>query len=375
MKQRNLTSKTSLKPSIVQNFVFLILILTSTFCSQDITEPDLLQEDFQCEITPVINNYSRVSLIQAFDEAIIQGIASIDVPNNDGAMGRNKNGYFHVRFQMGISSQADYAIYNNNTQALDYAIKAIEYAFEHQLADGSFDYVVPADLANQTPTDADLTSGVSFFLSSLGLALNDFDESNWYNSLAITTYKDRVELLRPKINSAAQWLLTKKAILETADQNAPNRLFFNGLAFYSLGKWLNDENLKTVGVSFAYLGISKKKPQGYFLEGNGWDSSYQGVALNVGFNLYSIIPNNIDLKTVLWDCLSCASNWQKSRILESGEISTKGNVRVYPGGESFLGQEKQVDWIKSMVAMFVMGFYGNDISYTTKANEIKGFYN
>ena len=357
------------------NLIFLIFILASTSCSKDKTEPDLLQDDFQCETAPVINNYSRVSLIQAFDEAIIQGIASIDVPKNDGSMGRNKNGYFHVRFQMGISSQADYAVYNNNSQALDYAIKAIEYSFEHQLADGSFDLVVPADLINQSPTDADLASGVSFFLSSLGLALNNFDESNWYNSPAIATYKHRVESLRPKINSAAQWLLTKKTILETADQNAPNRLFFNGLAFYSLGKWLNDENLKNVGVSFANLGISKKQSQGYFLEGDGWDSSYQGVALNVGLNLYSIIPNNIELKTTLWDCLSCASDWQKSRILENGEISTQGNVRVYPGGESFLGQEKQVDWIKSMVAMFVMGYYGNDASYAAKANLIKDFYN
>ena len=352
-----------------------ILILTSISCSVDKTVSDLLQGDFQCEIALVINNYSRIQLIQAFDEAIIQGIASIDVPNNDGAMGRNKNGYFHVRFQMGISSQADYAVYNNNSQALEYAIKAIEYAFEHQLADGSFDLVVPADLANQSPTDADLASGVSFFLSSLGLALNNFDESNWYNSPAMTTYKDRVELLRPKIDNAAQWLLTKKDILETADQNAPNRLFINGLAFYSLGKWLSDENLKTVGVSFANLGISKKQSQGYFLEGDGWDSSYQGVALNVGFNLYSILPKNIDLKTELWNCLSCASDWQKSRILENGEISTQGNVRVYPGGESFLGQEKQVDWIKSMIAMFAMGYYGNDTSYITKANQIKDFYN
>lgn len=359
----------------VHKLMLSILILTSISCSVDKTVSDLLQGDFQCEIALVINNYSRIQLIQAFDEAIIQGIASIDVPNNDGAMGRNKNGYFHVRFQMGISSQADYAVYNNNSQALEYAIKAIEYAFEHQLADGSFDLVVPADLANQSPTDADLASGVSFFLSSLGLALNNFDESNWYNSPAMTTYKDRVELLRPKIDNAAQWLLTKKDILETADQNAPNRLFINGLAFYSLGKWLSDENLKTVGVSFANLGISKKQSQGYFLEGDGWDSSYQGVALNVGFNLYSILPKNIDLKTELWNCLSCASDWQKSRILENGEISTQGNVRVYPGGESFLGQEKQVDWIKSMIAMFAMGYYGNDTSYITKANQIKDFYN
>lgn len=290
-------------------------------------------------------------------------------------MGRNKNGYFHVRFQVGILGQSDYAVVKQNSQALEYAIKSIEYSFAQQLPDGNFKLVVPANLSNQTPNQADLASGVSFFLASVGLALNNFEQSIWYNSTTMASYKSRIELLRPKIALAANWLSTQKNILEIADQNAPNRLFFNALALYSLGVWLNDENLKSAGILFTNLGIAKKQVEGYFLEGNGWDSSYQGVAINVGFNLYSILPNDLSLKSKLRDCLSCASDWQKSRILESGEISTQGNVRVYAGGESFLGQEKQVDWMKSMMGMFAMGYYSNQNAYILTANKIKSFYN
>lgn len=357
--------------------LFVFFLTTLMFLTSCNNKGELISnnDNYQCKTVTVQNNFSRNQLLQSFDSNILQGLASIDIPNSEGAMGRNKNGYFHVRFQVGILGQSDYAVAQQNSQALEYAIKSIEYSFAQQLPDGNFQLVIPPNLSNQTPNQADLASGVSFFLSSVGLALNNFEQSTWYNSSTMTNYKNRIETLRPKIVLAANWLLAQKNILETADQNAPNRLFFNALAFYSLGIWLNNENLKSVGISFAKLGISKKQSEGYFLEGNGWDSSYQGVALYVGLNLYSIFSNNLSLKAELWDCLSCASDWQKSRILESGEISTKGNVRVYPGGESFLGQEKQVDWIKTMVAFFVIGYYSNQNSFLEKANKIKAFYN
>lgn len=350
------------------------MVLTFFSCAKDSAESELLQDSYQCQVVSVQNNYSRNGLIQTFDAGILQGLASIDIPDDSGAMGRNKSGYFHVRFQMGISGQADYAIHDENTQYLENAVKAIEYAFDHQLADGNFELIVPQDLSDQIPSEADLASGVSFFLSSLGLALNNFDESDWYNAPSNRSYKDRIENLRPHIEKAANWLLTKQEILEIADQDAPNRLLFNALAFYSLGKWTGQSALRAAGLSFANTAISKKHPNGYFIEGNGWDSSYQGVAISVGFNLYSLLPGTEALKSNLWNCLSCAANWQKSRVLESGEISLQGNTRVYPGGESFLGQEKAIDWIDAMVGFFMMGYYVNDSSYIAKANRIKGFY-
>lgn len=357
-------------------YKLLHIILTTFLLFTGCEEKDQWINDdaYQCQIIPIRNNLTRSQLLQSFESSILQGLASIDVPNSEGAMGRNKNGYFHVRFQVGILAQSDYAVTKQNSQALEYAIKSIEYSFSKQQSDGSFQLVIPPDLASQTPNQADLASGVSFFLASVGIALINFEQSAWYNSANNTNYKNRIEILRPKIAMAAHWLLSQKKVLEAADQNAPNRLFFNALAFYSLGTWLKDENLKSAGISFTNLGISKKSAKGYFLEGNGWDSSYQGVSLNVGFNLYSILPDTLSLKAELWNCLSCASDWQKSRILESGEISTQGNIRVYPGGERFLGQPKQVDWIKSTIGMFAMGYYTNSNTYIATATKIKTFY-
>lgn len=352
----------------------IIAVLFLSAC-QGKSEPEAIEIEYTCQSVPVQNQFTRPQLLQRFDVSILQGLASADVPDAEGAMGRNKRGYFHVRFQTGVLAQSDYAVAHQDTEALEHTVKALEYAFARQLPDGNFELVIPANLSGKTPNPGDLASGVSFFLSSAGVALLNLNQSEWYHSVANATYQRRIEALRPKIAQAANWLLSQKGILEQADRHAPNRLFFNALAFYSLGMSLEDEHLTAAGVSFATLGMSSRQPAGYFLEGNGWDSSYQGVALNVGFNLYSILPDNIELKTDLWNCLSCAAGWQGNRIRATGEISTEGNVRVYPGGESFLGQEKQVDWIKSMAAMFAMGYYSGQNEYVSAAASIRNYYN
>ncbi len=349
------------------------MLLISASCDKGDDTGDVAK-GYRCQAVPVMHNYSRNQLLQLFDAEVIQAIAASDMPDSNGAMGRNRNGYFHVRFQMGISAQADYAIVSEDTQALEYTIKAIEYAFDHQLPAGDFELTVPAELSDQTPGEADLASGVSFFLSSLGLALNTLEQSSWYHSAEILPYKNRVDALLPKIQNAADWLLSKKAVLEAADENAPNRVFFNALAYYGLGKWLNDDNLMLAGVSFAEQAISKQHANGYFVEGSGWDSSYQGVGIYAGFGLYSLLDASEPIRAPLWDCLSCAVDWQKSRVLESGEISTEGNSRVYPGGEDFLGQEKQVDALKTIIGFFVMGYYSGDSGYIQLAHKVIEYY-
>jgi len=249
--------------------LILFFILFSA-CKAEETSSD---ENYQCDVLPLENDIERIEIIQLHDEVIVQGLASASAPNAEGAMGRNKEAYFHVRFQIGIAAVADYAVFSENLEVLELTFKAIEYSFDYQLEEGDFELQIPENLEGSTLNPQDLASGTAFFLSSLGLALNTLDQSNWFNSSGLIAYHQRLELLKPKIQLAADWLLTQESILEVADQNAPNRLFYDALAFYSLGKWLEDENLKEVGLEFAQMAINKKEPEGYFLEGDGWDGT------------------------------------------------------------------------------------------------------
>ena len=70
----------------------------------------------------------------------------------------------------------------------------------------------------------------------------------------------------------------------------------------------------------------------------GYDSSYNGVAIAVGYRLLLFHPDNKNLSKAL----EKAVYWLDSRVSNSGEVCLEGNSRVFVGGESFLGKEKGV---------------------------------
>jgi hypothetical protein len=362
--------------SIMKNLIVLILLtFSSTCCHKKKTSTPIqseLDDNYQCKIDNIISFKTQNEITNLFDNSIIQSLANSNAPDLNGAMSNNKTGYFSVRFQMAISNLADYAIDSESPAALEAITKAIEYSFQYQLANGDFQIVVPANSPN--PTSVDIASTNAFFLSSLGASLLALQESPFYNDPSNITYKNRIEVLRPKILTSLNWLISNQTLLANYDANAPNRLFFDAIAYYSVGKWLNNTTGKSIGLNFAQSAILKKSSKGYFMEGDGWDSSYQGVSLINGFKLLSIFDTNELLRQPLWDCISCGTNWQVSRILSTGEISTSGNTRVYPGGEQFLGSEKKVAWKSTVITLLTMRYLSGKIEYETVANKVRAFY-
>jgi hypothetical protein len=346
-------------------FLFALNVILS--CSK-------LDDDYSCQIEPLVEDLNRVELMTKFDSDMLEKLASIETPNEEGALGRNKSAYFHVRFQMGLSAQADFAVGKQNGTALENTIKAIEYSFQHQLPAGDFELVVPSNLNGETANESDLTSGTAFFMAGLGLALIDFEMSEWYNSTENETKKNRIEMLRPAIILAGEWLKSKKELLLDADSEAPNRLLFDAIAFYGIGRWTNNPELQIIGEEFISKTLALKDTNGYFLELDGWDTSYQGVAVNNGLNLYSILSDTNSLKSVVWNDISCAGNWQNSRVLSNGKISSRGNTRVHLFGESFLGKRKKIDWVDTMSAFYMLYYYSENKVYLKNAKAIYKHY-
>lgn len=352
----------------LKNILLVLVLFSLTLaCSK-------LDDDYSCQIEPLVADLNRVELMSKFDSEMLEKLASIETPNEEGALGRNKSGYFHVRFQMGLSAQADLAVGKQNSAALENAIKAIEYSFQHQLAAGDFELVVPSNLEGETANESDLASGTAFFMAGLSLALLDFQMSDWYNSPENESKKNRIEVLRPAIILAGEWLKSKKEILLEADSEAPNRLLFDAIAFYGIGRWTNNPELQIISEKFISKALALKDTKGYFLELDGWDTSYQGVGINNGLNLYSILSDTSSLKTNIWNEISCAGNWQKSRVLSNGKISSKGNTRVHLFGESFLGKRKKIDWVDTMSAFYLLYYYSENEIYLDKAKAIYKHY-
>jgi len=96
----------------------------------------------------------------------------------------------------------------------------------------------------------------------------------------------------------------------------------------------------------------------------------------LGFELFTLITINSEnlSKNEIEKIVSCATDWQKSRVLSTGEISTAGNTRVFSGGEEFLGNEKGVDVIKTVKAFFYMNTLSNENQYESLAQKIIEYY-
>jgi hypothetical protein len=349
---------------------FILLSLSIFSCSNaDKTVADLPV----CVVDPNQRFFTQNEMTAAFRNDIIEKLATSNQTDAIGALDRNKTAYFHVRFQMGISPLADYAVDAQNSTALEMAVRAIEYSFKYQMPDGDFQLVIPADLvASGTATEGDKVSGIAFFYSALGSGLLALQDNSGYQSQPAA--KKRIEILIPQYQISLSYLKTKKTLLKQIDADAPNRLFFDALAFYAMGKYLNDPDAMKTGVDFANLALTKQQPEGFFVEGTGFDSSYQGVGIAMGFRLLSILKSDEPIRQILYDKLACATRWEMSRIKPTGEISTEGNSRVHAGGETFLGKEKQVAYTSVLIALWNMYYYSGKEEYNEFANKVLVFY-
>ncbi len=297
--------------------VFLLLLFCLFFSCKK-PEKTVIESPL-CIVDTNQRFYTQDEMTAVFRNDIIEKLATSNQTDAAGALDRNKTAYFHVRFQMGISPLADYAVDAQNSTALEMVIRAIEYSFKYQLPDGDFQLVIPPDLINTAvATEGDKVSGIAFFYSALGAGLLALQENSGYQSQ--TASKHRIEILITQYQLSLNYLKSKTTLLKQIDAEAPNRLFFEALAFYSMGKYLNDTDAMKIGIDFANLALAKKQPEGYFLEGTGYDSSYQGVGMAIGFRLLSILKSDEPIRQVLYDNLACATRWEMTRIKPKLEL-------------------------------------------------------
>jgi hypothetical protein len=326
-----------------------------------------------CNPNLINRSLTYTELLAALPAYAIEGLTK--APDAEGALGRNKNGYFHVRFQMDIGYLATHAVRFENETTLAYFLQAVTYSFQHQLPAGDFELVIPTELISLgPPTEGDLTSGIAFFLSALGPALVSLQQSTWFLQRTDPAVNQKLATLQPQFIATLNYMKTKAEVLQAYDATAPNRLLFDAVAFYSMGLYLNDAEAKAIGLDFMQRAIAMQHESGYFIEGDGFDSSYNGVALRLGFSLLALLPPTDSTTSALAKCLACAVRWQTSRVTSAGEILLDGNTRVYPGGEEFLGVEKQVAWVDTLMSLYFAYALSGDDGFIRIAEAVEDYY-
>ncbi|MEM7706896.1 MAG: hypothetical protein AAF358_15165 [Pseudomonadota bacterium] len=296
----------------------------------------------------------------------LERLANAQQPAADGALGRNRDRYFHVRFQYRMHHLMDYAVHTGQERYADAFFQALRYSFNQQQPGGDFRLQVPSRLSGQQPGAGDLASGTAFFLASAASGLRAYQRETG----RLAPNEAAAAEISRRLRAGADYLVRNEETLLAYDALAPNRLLIDALAMISPGRVLADPGLDSTAERFLALALAQQHCDGYFVEAGGFDSSYNGVALAVGYRLLLQNPELESLRTAL----RRAAQWQLARILPTGEIATEGNTRVYPGGEQFLGQEKGVD-VSHVVEGILLAFAeSGDVRFLRAAEQIVRFY-
>ncbi|MEO9801630.1 MAG: hypothetical protein ABJF04_00210 [Reichenbachiella sp.] len=330
-----------------------------------------------CVTVSLIDEVDFINLISNVPENVLTKF--IDYPDENGALGRNKEGYIHVRSQVAMTYLVEEAIRSENEETLDAYVQNLNYSFSRQTEAGDFEFVAPPDAPNnQAPPATRLANETAIYAYGLGASLLLLEQSEWYNQLADNhSAKMSIADLNEEIDLLLQYLKTNIELLREGDGMSPSRLFYDVIAIYLLGGYLQDEEGAKLSLPMLErVFAAHNSTEGYFTEAGGWDSSYNGESIKLGLELYALLSGeeHATIRTRLMETVTCAANWQAGRISETGEISTEGNSLIYPGGESMGGMEKKVDVEKTTRAFSYMNYLASDESYAELNKKILEFY-
>jgi hypothetical protein len=269
---------------------------------------------------------------------MLESIVAGGRPDPQGAVGHNRGDWMGAQYQRSAAMYFLYAVSRNDRDAAEDAWRAFELAFSHQQADGGF------GARNESGTPSvmkDVYSDIAFWLAQFCQAVLVVRASN-----LSATFRDRIDLMLPKVEKAARLLAEGKQTLTAREASATNRYFIDALAYELSGLLLRSHDLVDEGAYFADLGMRKQHPEGFFEESNGSDSSYNCVSIWMlqVHDLYFPRPENDT-------ALKKAMVWQLGRVKSTGEIDASGNTRTEVGREHYFGKAKEINYSEAIVAL------------------------
>jgi len=278
----------------------------------------------------------------------------------DGAVGRNKKKFTEVSTQRDSLWLLRRAIIEGDRNKVEYVIRAMEYAFKYQEKAGNFKNSL--GIKRKRASSAD-----SFFLQAYGNIYLLIEASDFR-----AEFLPRLKRLTPKLKKALKWLDKNKHNLYKMDKKAPNRLAFNGLAFLLNGYILGNNSYVETGERFFSEVMKMQAKEGIFLEKGGYDSSYQAV---VNYNLTRALfyLQNEKLKLKISKSLKLGTEWELSRIEDSGRVKAEGNKRTGLKQEKFLGKFKDINYPEVALSLYYWGAVHNDNKVLNIADKVVGY--
>ena len=257
---------------------------------------------------------------------VTTGIArSIGVPDEDGLIGRNRSGgrLYSPRFQYGAGRAWRHSLASGARDDASRARSAVIAGFGALLEDGRFASSWPGTERPVGPSET--ASAAAFFLSDACPALAAAGDGSRQDDVIL----------------ALERLQRDAPLLRCADDQAPNRLLLNALAFHACGTHVARPDLAGEAELFVLAALAFTSDTGVIREAGGSDTSYQAVSLNAMSDLIALGYRGMGA-----DALDRAhahgAGWLADRIGADGALDSTDNTRTC-AGETFARRPKDVD--------------------------------
>ncbi len=246
----------------------------------------------------------------------------------------------------------------NDSKAIEAGFKMIDWGFAHQAPDGSF-----------SGTSDDFHS-TSFFVQAVAHTLLAIQQSPQSE-----IYAEQVAKYTPLLHSAARWMILPKVWERGIRRNNPytHRRYLVAAALGLTGKLTNDSQLIDYASKSIENGLSLQLPDGVNPEKGGYDTSYQMVGIVYAERWLAHFPNHPLTPTVA-EMINKALLWQNTRILPTGEISTKGNTRTDGQERGRTGKVKKVSYGSVIRAFSYWASVTDNPKWSFIAWKIANFY-
>ncbi len=231
--------------------------------------------------------------------------------------GARKNGDWFIEEQRFADTVIGAGVNRNRSDLIDAGLRAIEWGFAQQAADGSF------------PCKENYLS-TSYFVAAAAHSMWLLESTGYARN-----FSARIDAIRPNLERAARWLSDSRNLPSVVSQLEAygSRAMLTGYALAATGRVVSDPGLSLAGEDIIRRGLALQNPGGYFIERGGFDASYQAEAL-VYVLRYFDHAATAEMRRDSEPALRLGLTWLQSRINARGVVQVAGNTR------SGFGQER-----------------------------------
>ena len=310
------------------------------------------------------NHSARIeyNVLRSFPPGRLAALSTGDKPDAKGLTGANRaNGsWLEAGPQRGSCRAVIAAVVAADLAAADDAWRGIDVAFAHQRADGGFESEIRPNGESARPYGAAVETAF-FFLQELGRAILVIRESPYE-----AHFHARIAALEPKLRRAGDFLSGGYDTIIAKSGHTVNRTIIAAKAFGTCGLVLHDDKLVANCRKLIAHALTRRDPDGVFIEKDGRDSSYNVVSIFFGQVLALHVP-----LPEFEAALSAAVAWELTKIRDTGEVDVTGNTRTGVGKEkSYTGQPKNVNYNEVVFALTYYGLVHQDQAALAAADRV-----